>query len=202
VGGGLQLREIQEDKSNGCVDFRWCDKFNEWIGKYGLLEIKLSGRSFTWSNNQENALMSHIDRVFCSIDFDAKFPFSGVKALTRNLSDHVPLLWEAGLDQPKKRFRFKFEKWWLRHKDFEKLVGSVWNSLVVGERAIDRWQNRVRCFRRKAKGWSANIEAETIRKKRGLEEEYKRLDELSAERPMNKNERDRMTEVANELNKI
>jgi hypothetical protein len=93
---------------------------------------------------------------------------SGVKALTRNPSDHVLFLWEAELDQPKKRFRFKFEKWWPQHKDFEKLVESVWNSPVAGERAIDRWQNRVRCFRRRAKGWSANIEVETRRKKNGL----------------------------------
>jgi hypothetical protein len=111
IGGDFNLVRYKKDKSNGCVYFKWCDKFNEWIDKYGLLEIKLFGRSFTCSNNQENVVMSHIDRIFCNTDFDTKFPLGWVKALTRNPSDHVPLLWEAGQNQPKKVFRFKFEKW-------------------------------------------------------------------------------------------
>jgi hypothetical protein len=152
--------------------------------KYGLLEIKLSGRNFTWSNNQEKAVMSHIDRIFCSTDFDAQFSLGWVKALARNPSDHVPLLWEDGHNQPKKVFRFKFEKWWLQHKDFEKLVESMWNAPIEGDRVIDKWQNRVRSFRRKAKGWSANIEAEIRKKKRGLDEECKKLDVVVEERPL------------------
>jgi hypothetical protein len=104
--------------------------------KYGLSEIKLSGRNFTWSNNQEKAVMSHIDRIFCSTDFDAQFSLGWVKALARNPSDHVPLLWEDGQNQPKKVFRFKFEKWWLQHKDFEKLVESMWNAPIEGDRVI------------------------------------------------------------------
>jgi hypothetical protein len=104
--------------------------------------------------------------------------------MPRNPSDHVPLLWEDGQNQPKKVFRFKFEKWWLQHKDFEKLVESMWNAPIEGDRVIDKWQNRVRSFRRKAKGWSANIEAEIRKKKRGLDEECKKLDVVVEERPL------------------
>jgi hypothetical protein len=66
----------KKDKNNGCVDLRWCDKFNDWIDKHGLLEIKLSGTNFTWSNNQEKTVMSNIKRIFYSTDFDAHFPLS------------------------------------------------------------------------------------------------------------------------------
>jgi exonuclease III len=66
IGGDFNLVRSKKDKSNEVVEVKWCEKFNEWIDKNSLLEIKLFGRSFTLSNNQEHAVMSHIDRVFCS----------------------------------------------------------------------------------------------------------------------------------------
>jgi hypothetical protein len=91
-GGDLNLVRYQDDKSNKVVHFKWCDKFNEWIDKHCLLEINLLGRSFTWSNNQNNPIMSHIDRIFCTTEFDEKFPLATAKALPRNSSNHVPIL--------------------------------------------------------------------------------------------------------------
>jgi hypothetical protein len=43
--------------------------------------------------------MSHIDRVFCNIDFDSIFPLATARALPRNPSDHVPIMWESGYAQ-------------------------------------------------------------------------------------------------------
>jgi hypothetical protein len=36
---------------------------------------------------------------------------------------------------------------------------------MKGEKAIDRWHNRVRMFRKKAKGWSINLEARIKKEK-------------------------------------
>jgi hypothetical protein len=83
------LVRCQSDKSNAVVGFKWCDKFNDWVNKHSLLEIKLLGRSFTWSNNQENVVMSQIDRVFCSTKIDAQWPLGSLRALTRCPSDYV-----------------------------------------------------------------------------------------------------------------
>jgi hypothetical protein len=96
LGGDFNLVRFQEDKSNGLVDFKWCDRFNDWIDKHCLLEINLAGRNFTWTNNQENSIFSHIDRIFCSTKFDEKSPLAIAKALPRNPSDDVPILWESG----------------------------------------------------------------------------------------------------------
>jgi hypothetical protein len=51
IGGDFNLVRSYKDKNNGKVDQHWCDKFNEWINRSSLLEIKLLGRSFTWQNN-------------------------------------------------------------------------------------------------------------------------------------------------------
>jgi hypothetical protein len=122
VLGGVNLVRYQKDTSNGMVDFRWCDRYNEWIHKNSFLEIALMGRSFTWSNNEVTPIMSHIDRVFCNTDFDGIFPLAIARALPRNPSDHVPILWEYGNAQNVTKPRFKFEKWWLLHESFGALV--------------------------------------------------------------------------------
>ena len=41
---------------------------------------------------------------------------------------------------------------------------------------MDVWQNKLRYFRRLAKGWSANLDAEIRRNKKTLMEEYDTLD--------------------------
>ena len=58
IGGDFNLVRSQADKSNGAVDFKWVDKFNAWIEIWALMEINLAGRIFTWSNNQDNLVMS------------------------------------------------------------------------------------------------------------------------------------------------
>jgi hypothetical protein len=51
IGGDFNLVRSQSDKSNGNVDFRWVDRFNAWVDLWSLIEIGLTGRTFTWSNN-------------------------------------------------------------------------------------------------------------------------------------------------------
>jgi hypothetical protein len=71
--GDFNLVRYEADKSNSRVYFKWCDKFNEWIDKHCLIEINLLGRGYTWTNNQENTVLSNIDRVFCSTELDDFF---------------------------------------------------------------------------------------------------------------------------------
>jgi hypothetical protein len=172
------------------------------VNSHSLLEIKLSGRRFTWSNNQENLVMSQIDKVFCSTEVDAQWPWGSLRALTRCPSDHVPLLWDDGIAQERKKYRFKVEKWWLHHEEFCTLVENIWNTPIDGKRAIDRWQNRVRVFRRKAKGWSINVEAELKKKKKALDVEYNALDIKTENSGLSRQERDKMSHVARELTKL
>jgi hypothetical protein len=95
------------------------------------LEIKLLGRSFTLVNNQENPIMSHIDRIFCNIEFEGKISLATAKALPRAPSDHVPILWEWQ-DQKKRKPGFKFEKWWLLQEGFKELVHKIWSTPIRG----------------------------------------------------------------------
>ena len=76
----ILVRSIS-DKSNGDVNFRWVDPFNDWVSKWGLIELELRNRKFTWTNNQENLVMARLDRVFMSTELEVVFPLARVKAL-------------------------------------------------------------------------------------------------------------------------
>jgi endonuclease/exonuclease/phosphatase (EEP) superfamily protein YafD len=122
IGGDFNIVRSQSDKSNGSTDFRWADKFNAWIEMWALIEIGLAGRTFTWGNNQENNIMSRIDRIFYTTSFEAMFPLAHARALPRLGSDHTPIIWDYGLNQQPRKSSFKFEKWWLSRPDFKNLV--------------------------------------------------------------------------------
>jgi hypothetical protein len=88
------------------------------------------------------------------------------------------------------------------NSEFDKLVESIWRGHVDGKRAIDRWQNRVRIFRKKAKGWSINVEAELKKRKKTLDSEYNKLDIKAETRGLSQQERNRLSQVAREFTKL
>jgi hypothetical protein len=82
------------------------------------------------------------------------------------------------------------------------VVQGVWSQSVKGESTIEVWQSKVRLFHKKVKGWSANIEAENKRAKDRLSAEYNSLDIISKSRNLSDQERARMKEINEELNRI
>jgi hypothetical protein len=62
------------------------------ISQGELMEIPLSGQRYTWSNNQEDPTFELLDRVLVSPAWEENFPLVTVSTLSRELSDHTPLL--------------------------------------------------------------------------------------------------------------
>ena len=180
ISGDFNLVRYQKDKSNGNVNQKWCDKFNTWVDMWGLIEVRLSNRKFTWANNQENLIMSAIDRIFCTTDLDAMFPLAGARAFSRIGGDHTPILWDSGVEYLYQAPPYRFEKWWFLREDFMDVVLKSWNAPTKSTSAIGRWREKVRRFRKNSKGWSRNIEADLRHLKRDLMVEYDELD-LKAE---------------------
>uniref|UniRef100_A0A453K5D4 Uncharacterized protein n=1 Tax=Aegilops tauschii subsp. strangulata TaxID=200361 RepID=A0A453K5D4_AEGTS len=52
--------------------------FNEIIAHLGLLELPLKGRSYTWSNMQDNPLLEQLDWLFTSADWIFSYPMTEV----------------------------------------------------------------------------------------------------------------------------
>jgi hypothetical protein len=83
--------------------------FNEWIDRWGLMEIKDPSRAFTWSNNQVNPIMAILDRVLISVNWFNKYPMAKVTTLPKGVSDHNPILLNFGDMARCKNHLFRFE---------------------------------------------------------------------------------------------
>ncbi|XP_073355615.1 uncharacterized protein [Aegilops tauschii subsp. strangulata] len=202
IGGDFNLVSSIDDKNNGNINFRWADKFNVWVDMWSLLEINMSGRLYTWGNNQENLSMDKIDRIFCTTEFDAAYPLASARVLPRVGSDHTPIVWESGINLVHKSCSFKFEKWWLTRSDFKDLVEKAWASRCNSNNPVDIWQHKVRAFRKLAKGWSRNIEAALRKNKKELMEEYDSLDIRAETDGMSDEDKERMSHILKELQHV
>jgi endonuclease/exonuclease/phosphatase family metal-dependent hydrolase len=70
----------------------------------------MSGRKFTWANNLASQTFEKLDRILVSTEWEEKFPLSTVRALTREVSDHTPVLLNTGEPtNAQTQLMFKFE---------------------------------------------------------------------------------------------
>jgi hypothetical protein len=107
---------------------------------------------------------------------EQKFPKVGVSTLTREGSDHCPLLMddETILHQPKRGFRF--EASWLSQQDFKKHLAEKWPQRK-DEGVQDFWKRMKKELRQLSKGLGANLDGDIKRKKNRFLEDIKWLDE-------------------------
>lgn len=101
--------------------------FNEIIGHLGLLELPLKGRSYTWSNMQENHLLEQLDWFFTSSNWIAEFPNTMVFPLAKTASDHVPCVVSIATSIPKAKV-FRFENYWVDLPSFQDCVQKCWSA--------------------------------------------------------------------------
>ena len=119
VGGDFNIIRNPSEKNNDRYNSRWPLLFNACIETLNLRELELSGRKFTWANSAEHPTFERLDRILVSTEWEQKFPMSTVEALTREISDHTPLLLDT--NQASHRGNtplFKFELGWLAKDGF------------------------------------------------------------------------------------
>ena len=70
----------------------------------------MMGRKYTWANYAEVPTIKKLDRILVTTEWEQKFPLASVQALTREISNHTPLLLDAGTPSHRGNARnFKFE---------------------------------------------------------------------------------------------
>ena len=151
-GGDFNLVANSREKSNGIVDQKWVDLFKDWTNHHGLVDLRSSSRSFTWTNNQEQPIMAALDKFMCNTSFEQKYPLAVVISRSRAGSDHVPLILNFGTEIEKKPEIFRFEKWWLNHPGFVEIVTKVWRTECIFTEPIEIWQFKIRLLRKKIRG--------------------------------------------------
>jgi exonuclease III len=92
ICGDFNLIYQAVDKSNGRLSRRMMGHFRRLLNDLELSELHLSGRLFTWSNEQLHPTLERIDRMFVSEGWESLYPRSYLQALSSRCSDHAPLL--------------------------------------------------------------------------------------------------------------
>jgi hypothetical protein len=144
VGGDFNLVRNQNEKSNGCVNFKHAELFNNWNDTWGLIEIRDPSRNFSWSNNQSCPIMTALGMILISVDWDAKYSLARVKMFCMGVSDHNPLVVEMDDQGHIADPLFRFEKWWLEIEEFSEVVKKAWGTECPFSEPVEVWQFKVR----------------------------------------------------------
>jgi hypothetical protein len=93
--------------------------------------MQMDGRHFTWSNTQADPVLTKIDHVFCTVDWDGLLPDAHLQAITSACSDHVPLLLQGSSFSFTGKPSFKFEEFWLPMHGFKQTASDAWNKAIL-----------------------------------------------------------------------
>jgi exonuclease III len=105
--GDLKILRSYKDKKKPFTLERWGFIFNAIIDQYGLMELDLLDRLYTWSNYRSNPTFEKIYRFLVSPEWDLNYS-QVVRGLNRYLSNHVPLLLSTDTLSLHK-FEFRYE---------------------------------------------------------------------------------------------
>jgi hypothetical protein len=126
-GGDFNVTRFSNERTGAHHSTFAMGDFSDFISKLGLLDLPLTGGSFTWSNNQVPSSMFRIDRFLVSPLWEEHFPDLLQRHLPRPVSDHFPLLLDCG-GLTRGSGYFKFENMWLKVEGFAELVKQWWDS--------------------------------------------------------------------------
>jgi hypothetical protein len=155
------------EKNKDNYEHRWPFLFNSVIDGLSLRELEMSGRRFTWANALPNPTYEKLDRILVSTE--QQFPLANVIALSRDISDHTPLLLDTGRapvsgNQP----LFKFELGWLLCDGFADMVQEIWESVTDEVDSMRHWQAKIRRLHQHLRGWAKNVSGANRKEKKGL----------------------------------
>ena len=105
--------------------------------------------------------------ILVCMDFESKYPLSTVVALSRDISDHTPLLFSTNSPSSAYQPQFKFELGWLLRDGFCDMVRDVWLSVIVEGNPLERRQAKIRRLRQYLRGWAKNVSGAYKKEKKG-----------------------------------
>jgi hypothetical protein len=150
--GDFNFYRFAESRNRDGANMQDTFIFNEVISHLGLVELPIKGRSYTWSNMQQDPLLVQLDWFFTSTSWTLQFPNTIVNPLAKPVSDHIPCVIDIGTKIPKASI-FRFENFWVRQPGFMDIVKNIWDTNVCAKVIT----SKLNFFRKALKKWNGNL---------------------------------------------
>ncbi|KAL8511368.1 hypothetical protein ACS0TY_017963 [Phlomoides rotata] len=146
--------EVERVGRSGCTNKREMEDFDKFIRDSNLIDLPLSGRSYTWYR-PDGSCKSRLDHFLLNEEWISCYPVARLKGLPRSISDHCPLILEDGLiDWGPKPSRFSNA--WLLHPSFKDSLISMWQNLNIGGRGSFIVKEKFKSLKIGLREWSKN----------------------------------------------
>ena len=157
-------------------------EFNEWIEDLEVVEAPWTGRSFTWFRPNGSS-RSKIDRFLLSPEWLDTWPASIQSTLSRNFSDHCPIILRSTtIDWGPKPFRVL--DCWLSDPSFKETVKNCWLSSQLPGWGGFVLKEKIKILKQKLKIWNKESYGDTLKKVIKIEEELNKLEEETTNRQL------------------
>ena len=122
------IRSLEEKKGGVRTISAATNLFNEFIEDLNLVNIGTTNGMFTWKNKRtgDRHIASRLDRFLVSEQVVTGRGDVGASVLTSAGSDHWPINLEWGNTGIFIKRPFRFENFWLQHKDIRELMKEWW----------------------------------------------------------------------------
>ena len=153
----------------GCTSFTLAmTDFSDFIDTANLIDLPLLSGPFTWSSGSDSPLMSRIDRVLVSANWEDHFPDVSQKLLPHPISNHSPLLVESG-SMARGRSAFKFENMWLKVDGFLEKIQGWWSSYSFSGPPSLVLARKLKALKEDLKIWNKEVFGDVgLKKKKGV----------------------------------
>ena len=149
--------------------------FSDFIESNSFVDLPFEGASFTWFKDSGIPSMSRIDRALVSLDWEEHFENTSQRVLPFVISDHCPLLLEAGV-VCRSRSAFKFENMWLQAEGFVDRVQQWWTGYSFTGSLSYILAQKLKVLKADLKKWNREVFGDLAFRKKNLLTELMGLD--------------------------
>lgn len=132
--------------------------FLNWSNNDNFIHLPTRGVHFTWANERHGRRYTErrLDRALCNNQMLDICSSISVSTLTKQRSDHYPILLDMQMNEDHHPHQFKFFKMWTLHADCRNVVEACWNVRQVGC-AMFVLSQKLKSLKSALKSWNKDV---------------------------------------------
>ncbi|XP_026383920.1 uncharacterized protein LOC113279438 [Papaver somniferum] len=158
LGDFNSVLSVNEKKGGRCPLYAAMRDYQDCVNFCGLIQAPKSGLEFSWCNGRAGSkrILCNLDRAFFNLKWLDFFNGWHYHVGTRGISDHAYLIGSDTIIPRATNIPFRFQKMWLSHPSFMKVVLNSWNEELVGN-PIFVFMNKIKRLKKIFKIWNWEV---------------------------------------------